>query len=102
MTRLSRKCENKLWITETNWPLLGTKPYTPNSGLPRSTVDEKTQAQYLKDYYTIAYKSGCVERVYWWQLVNPGYGLVDHRRGRVRRMPSFYAFSKLLSTNILS
>ena len=90
----------RLWITETNWPLLNTAPYTPNSGHPRSTVDEKTQAKFLTDYYHIAYATGLVERVYWWQLINPGYGLVDHRGANLRRMPSFYAFRKLLSKGI--
>ncbi len=45
---LSNKSEKKLWITETNWPLLNTKPYTPNSGSPHSTVDEQTQAEFFK------------------------------------------------------
>lgn len=98
ITLLSRKCEKKIWITETNWPLIDTKPYTPNSGLPRSTVDENKQSQFLKEYFKIAHSSGFVERVYWWQLVNPGYGLVDHRNGKVRKMPSFYAFSELLKS----
>ncbi len=86
----------RLWITETNWPLLDTKPYTPNSGHPRSTVDEPTQARYLKQYYQIAYQTGWVERVYWWQLINPGYGLVDHRGGRLRKHPSFYALKEIM------
>ena len=77
-------------------------PYTPNSGLPRSTVDEVTQAKYLTEYYRIAYQTGCVERVYWWQLVNPGYGLADHREGKIRKMPSFHAFANLFKGAILS
>jgi len=85
-----------LWITETNWPLLNTKPYTPNSGHPRSTVDEPTQARYLKQYYQIAYQTGWVDRVYWWQLINPGYGLVDHRGGQLRKHPSYYALKDIL------
>jgi len=101
MTLASNRSDDRLWITETNWPLLNTKPYTPNSGLPRSTVDEKTQARYLSDYYRIAYASGRVERVYWWQLVNPGYGLIDHRGNQMRKMPSFHAFARLLNTNVL-
>ncbi len=96
LTRLSNKSANSLWITETNWPLLNTKPYTPNSGNPTRTVDEETQALYLKLYYQIAHQSGWVERVYWWQLINPGYGLVDHRDGKLRKMPSYAAFKELL------
>lgn len=92
---LSNNTKNELWITETNWPLVDTKPYTPNSGNPRSTVDEQTQANYLKQYFEIANNTGWVERVYWWQLINPGYGLVDHRQGRLRKMPSYFAFKSL-------
>ena len=93
---LSNKSPQKLWITETNWPLLNTKPYTPNSGNPRSTVDENTQAEFLKQYFHIAHTSGMVEKVYWWQLINPGYGLVDSRARMLRKMPSYDAFKDLL------
>ena len=101
ITKLSRRSRGELWITETNWPLLNTKPYTPNSGLPRSTVDEETQARYLTDYYRIAHALGYVSRVYWWQLVNPGYGLIDHRDGEMRKMPSFFSFKRLLTDHTL-
>ena len=96
MTKLSNRCDDSLWITETNWPLLDTKPYTPNSGNPATTVDEETQAQYLKWYYQIAWQTGWVDKVYWWQLINPGYGLVDHRGGSLRKMPSYYAFKEII------
>jgi len=86
----------RLWITEVNWPLLNTEPYMPNSGHPSRTVDEPTQAEYLKQYYQIAHATGWVERVYWWQLINPGYGLVDHRGGRLRKHPAYRAFKELL------
>jgi hypothetical protein len=86
----------RLWITEMNWPLLNTRPYTPNSGHPSRTVDEDTQAEYLKQYFRIAHDTGWVERVYWWQLINPGYGLVDHRGDRLRKHPSFFALKELL------
>lgn len=92
---------DRLWITETNWPLLHTKPWTPNSGHPRSTVDEQMQAEYLKQYYHIAYRTGFVEKVYWWQLIAPGYGLVDHRGGGLRKHPSFEGMRALLSGNTL-
>lgn len=100
MSALSNRIDHderspRIWITETNWPLLNTKPWTPNSGDPRSTVDEATQAQYLTDYYRTAWQSGLVERVYWWQLINPGYGLVDHRQGGLRKLPSFEAFRQI-------
>jgi len=102
MTRLSNRCDDSLWITETNWPLLNTKPYTPNSGNPGRTVDEETQARYLKLYYQIAWQTGWVDRVYWWQLINPGYGLVDHRDGHLRKMPSYYAFKDIIAGELES
>lgn len=102
LASLSNRCGKRLWITETNWPLLDTKPFTPNSGNSRSTVNENTQARYLTDYYQTAWRTGMVERVYWWQLNQAGYGLVDHRPNIPRKMPSFYAFKKLLSANGLS
>lgn len=98
---LANRSEPRLWITETNWPLLNTKPWTPNSGDPRSTVDEPTQAEYLKQYFQIAYQTGFAERVYWWQLINPGYGLVDHRRGKLRKYPSYFAFKEILDGALL-
>lgn len=96
MTKLSNRCDDSLWITETNWPLLDTKPYTPNSGNPTRTCDEKTQAEYLSLYYQIAWRTGWVENVYWWQLINPGYGLVDNRDGALRKMPSYYAMKDIM------
>jgi len=96
ITAAGNRNDRRLWITEINWPLLDTRPYTPNSGHPARTVDEATQARYLTDYYRIAWRCGWVEKVYWWELINPGYGLVDHRDRRLRRMPSYYAFKALL------
>ena len=97
MTGLSNRCDDRLWITENNWPLLDTKPYAPNSGNPATTVDEETQAKYLKWYYQIAWQTGWVEKAYWWQLINPGYGLVDHRGGSLRKMPSYYALKEIIN-----
>ena len=98
LVSMSNRSDDRLWITETNWPLLDTKPFTPNSGHLRSTVDEERQARYLTDYYRIAWRTGLVERVYWWQLVQSGYGLVDHRSKKLRKMPSYLAFKNLLSS----
>ena len=102
MTKLSNRSDDKLWISETNWPLLDTKPFTPNSGNPTRTCDEQTQAEYLKLYYQIAWQTGWVEGVYWWQLINPGYGLVDHRSGELRKMPSFYALKEIIEGDLES
>ncbi len=83
-----------LWITELNWPLLGTDIWTPTSD--DECVDEETAAAYLERSYRIAWTSGAADRLYWWQLVAPGYGLVD-ARGPWRRRPAFAALRRLLA-----
>ncbi|TET68847.1 MAG: hypothetical protein E3J56_10785 [Candidatus Aminicenantes bacterium] len=90
----SRK-NHDLWITEVNWALKGTGKYSPASG--KINVTEKEQADYLVRYFILCLASGFVERIYWWQLVAPGYGLVDSRRKEWRRRPSFFAMKTMVS-----
>lgn len=85
--------ERGLWITEVNWPLEGTGRYSPAAGRPN--VDEQAQADYLVRYYILGLCSGWVERIYWWQLVAPGYGLVDSRPSSWRKRPAFFAMKTL-------
>ncbi|NIO48632.1 MAG: hypothetical protein GTN73_04220 [Candidatus Aminicenantes bacterium] len=87
--------ERDLWITEVNWPLKGTGKYSPASGKPN--VSEEEQANYLVRYFILCLTSGFVERIYWWQLVAPGYGLIDSRKKKWRRRPSFYALKTMVS-----
>jgi hypothetical protein len=84
-----------LWITEFNWPLKGTGEYSPASGKPN--VTEEQQADYLVRYHILTLASGFVERVYWWQLVAPGYGLIDCREGGWRKRPSFFALKTMVA-----
>jgi hypothetical protein len=84
-----------LWITEVNWPLKGTGKYSPASGRPN--VSEEEQADYLVRYFILCRASGLVERIYWWQLAAPGYGLIDSRRKEWRKRPSFYAMKTMVS-----
>jgi hypothetical protein len=58
-------------------------------------VDEQTQADYLARYYLLALGSGMVERVFWWQAIARGYGLVAPEDGRLRRRPAFAALAAL-------
>ena len=46
-------------------------------------------------YYTLLCATGWVERIYWWQLVAPGYGLIDSRSPSWRKRPSFFAFQTM-------
>jgi tRNA A-37 threonylcarbamoyl transferase component Bud32 len=86
--------QGRCWITEMNWPLW-EGPHSPAGR--NVSVDEDTQADYLVRYYLLTLGTGLVERVFWWQLVARGYGLVDPGeapRGRCR--PSFLALRTLL------
>lgn len=83
-----------LWLTELNWPLLHSDFWTPTSD--EECVEEATAADFLTRSYRIAWATGVVDRVYWWQLVAPGYGLVD-ARGGLRPRPAFDALKLLLS-----
>jgi hypothetical protein len=81
------------WITEVNWPLR-EGPHSPAGR--KVAVDETTQADYLARFYLLALATGQVERIFWWQLVARGYGLVDPEpRGDLRRRPAFHALATL-------
>lgn len=81
------------WITEMNWPLEGVGEYSPAPGKP--CVSEEDQANYLVRYFILCLASGLVERIYWWQLVAPGYGLIDSRERMWRKRPSYHALRQL-------
>ncbi len=92
---MSPKVRNKgIYITEVNWPLSGTAPYAPTS--EKECVSEEDYASYMQSYLTIAAQSGCIERVYWHQLIAAGYGLVDNRHNNLRKTPAFNALRQVL------
>ncbi len=97
LVRLSPKTSNDIYITEVNWPLSGTAPYAPTSEL--ECVSEEKYAEYMSAYHAIAQQSEKVRRVYWHQLIAPGYGLVDDRNGGIRKMPAFYTYKQMLKEN---
>ncbi len=85
----SRNCEERSWITEFNWPLR-EGPHSPAGRLV--AVDEERQADYLVRYYLLTLATGLVERVFWWQLISRGYGLVAPGEGEpLRRRPAYRA-----------
>ena len=90
---LSPKTKNKLYITETNWPISNTAPYAPTS--EHECVDEESYANFLVRYYLLAFASQQVDALFWHQLIAPGYGLIDNREG-LRKRSAFYAFKTLL------
>ena len=88
----ARHCGPASWITEVNWPLWEG----PHSPAGRSvSVDEATQAHYLSRFYLLALASGMAERVFWWQAIATGYGLIDPREVELRRRPAFDALATL-------
>ena len=95
MVFLSPKVDNEIYITEANWPLKKTAPFAPTS--ERECVSESDYLQYMQDYIKIAKDTNKVSKLYWHQLVAPGYGLVDNRDGVIRRMPAFYKFKQLIN-----
>jgi hypothetical protein len=82
------------WITEMNWPLQGTGEFSPAAGRP--CVTEEEQANYLVRYFIICLASGLVQRIYWWQLVAPGYGLIDSRDKPWRKRPGYFALATMV------
>jgi len=85
--------KRELWVTEVNWPLAGTGDYSPAAGKPN--VSEEEQANFLVRYYLLVGATGLVRRIYWWQLVAPGYGLIDSRDKVWRQRPAYYALKTM-------
>ena len=94
LSRLSNKTSDDIYITEVNWPLSNTEPYAPTS--EKECVDEKTYCKYMVEYLTCAKDTNKISKVFWHQLIAPGYGLVDNRHGKIRRTEAFYKFKELL------
>jgi hypothetical protein len=82
------------WITEMNWPLAGAGEYSPAPGKP--CVSEEEQANYIVRYFVICLASGFIERIYWWQLAAPGYGLIDNRGTEWRKRPGYFALRQMV------
>ena len=83
MVWMSRKTKQKLYITETNWPISNTAPYAPTSEY--ECVSEEEYANFMVRYYFLAFASQQVDAVSWHQLIATGYGLVDNRDGLKKR-----------------
>ena len=95
MVWLSPKTKQKLYITETNWPISGTAPYAPTSEY--ECVSEEAYADYMLRYYLLGFASQQVDSISWHQLIAPGYGLIDNREG-IKRREAFYVYKYMLST----
>lgn len=96
LAKMSSRVKSKdLYITEANWPLASTAPWAPTSEKECVSIDD--YCQYLTSYHEIAWKTKVVSRVYWHQLVAPGYGLIDNRSGNFNKTPAYETYRKMLS-----
>lgn len=95
MVNLSSKTNNNIYITETNYPLKNTQPYAPTS--EKECVSEADYAKYMQQYLEIVRQTQKISKVYWHQLIAPGYGLVDNRNSKIRKTPAFYCFKEILN-----
>lgn len=99
--------DDRLLVTEVNWPLLGTDVWSPVNS-PYETLDprqndpsvsEDDYAAYMARYLLLSLASGHVSRVYWWRLAARGFGLVDDSDPAAwRPRPAFFALQTLLQT----
>ena len=94
LAKLSPKTTDDIYITEVNWPLSNTAPYAPTSEM--ECVSEDEYSRFMAEYLQIAKESGKIQRVYWHQLIAPGYGLVDNRGGKIRKTIAFEGYKKIL------
>ncbi len=95
MAKLSLNSSNNIYITEVNWPLSNTAPYAPTS--EHECVSEEEYKKFMLQYHEIVKKTKKIRRVYWHQLIASGYGLVDNRDEKIRKMPSFEAYKKMIN-----
>lgn len=91
---LSKRCSNKLVITEANWPISNTKPYAPTS--EHECVSVETYARYMIRYYLLALGTKKVETIFWHQLIAVGYGLIDYRGDLILKRPAFLVFKTMI------
>ncbi|MDA7818364.1 glycosyl hydrolase [Sulfurimonas sp.] len=95
MVWLSPKVKQELHITETNWPISGTAPYAPTSEY--ECVDEEVYADFMLRYYLLAFASQQVDSVSWHQLIAPGYGLIDNRKG-IKKRTAFTTYKHMVKS----
>ncbi len=95
MVWLSPKTKQKLYITETNWPISATAPYAPTSEY--ECVSEEAYADYMLRYYLLGFASQQIDAIAWHQLIAAGYGLIDNRE-EIKKREAFYVYKYMLAT----
>lgn len=105
LAQWSDRCDDKIIVSEVNWPVKGTGIWSP-IGCPYETPKwrreqpgetEDEYANYMLRYLAITLCSGHVEQVFWWRLSAHGYGLVDDL-DNFRIRPAFTALAFFLGT----
>jgi len=98
-------CEDRVIVSEVNWPLSGTGVYSPVGSPYESpgtrfndpSVSEDDYADFMVRYLLLAVCSGMVDRVFWWRLAARGFGLIDDGiPGQWRNRPAYDALCLLL------
>jgi len=101
----SDHCDDKVIISEMNWPIKGTGEYSPvvspyeTPGFRENdpSIDEDSCADFYIRYLLVAVCSGMVDRLYWWKLAAHGFGLIDDRaEGGWRTRPAFEVLKQYL------
>jgi tRNA A-37 threonylcarbamoyl transferase component Bud32 len=106
ITTITPQCEEKVIISEVNWPVENTDiwspivcPYvTPKWKNKPSGESESNYANFMLRYIVIAICSGHVDQLFWWRLSAKGYGLVDDQdqfRPRIAYTALQYFFVRL-------
>ncbi|MEN8679095.1 MAG: lipopolysaccharide kinase InaA family protein [Akkermansiaceae bacterium] len=94
----SKRCHDRVIVSEVNWPITGTGVWSPVSSSYLSPgakgskvhVSEESYGHYMVRYLTLTLCSGFVDQVFWWRLVAHGFGLVDERSAEGwRKRPAF-------------
>lgn len=89
VARHSGRCDERVIVSEVNWPIEGTGVWspvsasylTPGSKVSKVHVSEEEYGCYMLRYLVLTLCSGFVDQVYWWRLVAHGFGLIDERGG---------------------
>lgn len=101
----SPSCDNKVIISEVNWPLESCGIWSPvnvtyrypNQPESELNVSEETYGHFMLRYLVLTLCSGHVDKVYWWRLVAHGFGLVDERAANGwRERPGFKMLQNFL------
>jgi len=103
----SPHCEDRVIISEVNWPVKGSGIYSPVDATfmlsdqkeNHLNVSEQDYGNFMLRYLVLALCSGFIDQVNWWRLVSHGFGLVDERAdGGWTARPAFQMLKFFLET----